>query len=148
MRKTVDRQDPPMATAGGVGAGLVAGPVGLAALADQWVTVYVRPGARKEPDGKGHAVVPSNVAVKTGSHIRLQVINYDTDAHTFTAPGFGLTLRVTPGTHAGGHTTPAITTTTFTAAKPGAYRWFCALHCDDLSHGAEETYMTGFIVAT
>jgi len=156
MRRVFRRRDALMMMAGGVGTAAVLGPVVRANAEDQSVTMYVLPGALTGPDGKGHdSFVPSSFVVKAGSPVRLQVINYDTGAHTVTAPDLGLNLQVNPGTKAGGKTTPVTTTTTFTPAKTGTYRWFCGLQCDGPSHWAmdagyagpgKEGYMAGFIV--
>ena len=119
MRRVFRRRDALMMMAGGVGTAAVLGPVVRANAEDQSVTMYVLPGALTGPDGKGHdSFVPSSFVVKAGSPVRLQVINYDTGAHTVTAPDLGLNLQVNPGTKAGGKTTPVTTTTTLRRPRP------------------------------
>ena len=91
-----------MMMAGGVGTAVVAGPVGAGERRGPVGHDVRAPGGAKGPDGKGHdSFVPSSFVVKAGSPVRLQVINYDTDAHTVTAPDLGLNFRVNPGTKAG-----------------------------------------------
>ncbi|HLJ59265.1 MAG TPA: hypothetical protein VKZ50_06005 [bacterium] len=134
----------------------MAGPVGRASAEEQAVTLYILPGALPGPDGKGHdSFVPSSFVVKAGAPARLTVISYDDGEHSITAPALNLNLTIKGGTKVGSKVQPATTTATITVAKPGTYRWYCALQCDGPSHWAmdqgnagqgKEGYMAGFIV--
>src|SRR5579872_6067774 len=156
MQKVLNRRDALALAAGAVGAALVTGPIGRASAAEQEVTLYILPGALKGPDGKGHdSFVPSSFVVKAGSPVRLTVISYDDGEHSITAPALNLNLTIKGGTKVGSKVQPATTTATITVAKPGTYRWYCALQCDGPSHWAmdqgnagqgKEGYMAGFIV--
>ncbi|TAM85781.1 hypothetical protein EPN42_14440 [bacterium] len=112
----------------------------------------------KGPDGKPHDImIPSNFVVKAGTPVTLSVVNYDEGPHTMTAPELGLNATIKAGNEVSpGKIDPVTTTFTFTPAKKGVYRWFCALPCDE-KHGAwdmqqgyggadKENFMAGFIV--
>lgn len=156
MQKILNRRDVLALAAGAVGAALVTGPIERASAVGQEVTLYVLPGALKGPDGKGHdSFVPSSFVVKAGSPVQLTVISYDDGEHSITAPELQLNITIQGGKKVGSQVQPATTTASFTAAKAGAYRWFCALQCDGPSHWAmdqgyagpsKEGYMAGFIV--
>jgi plastocyanin len=82
---------------------------------------------RMGPDGKWHdAYLPGRFTVRAGSRLRVTISNYDTAPHTFTAPG----LHVNAIVRAGSASRPSTTTFTFTAPKPGSYRWRCLGSCD------------------
>ena len=157
MPSFVNRRDLVAMAAGGLAAGLLAGPNARVRAADQQVTVYVLPGALPGPDGKGHdSFVPSTFAVKSGAAAQLEIVNYDTGAHTITAPTLNLNIQIAPAKKDGGKVTPVATTYTLPPTKVGTYRWYCALQCDGPSHWAmdqgyggpgKEGYMAGFIVA-
>jgi plastocyanin len=121
-------------------------------------------------DAKGHdTLVPSTFAVKVGVPVRVTVVNYDEGAHSIVAPALGLDVTIKPGTESaeakkqesasediGEGVKPVATTFTFTPAKAGVFRWFCALPCDAGQHGwamqmgysgpDKEGAMAGFIV--
>ena len=156
MDTFVTRREVLALAAGGVGAALVAGPIGGASAAEQVVTLYVLPGALTGPDGKGHdAFVPSSFVVKAGAPVRLTVIVDDSE-HSIVSPDLKLNLTIKAGKKAGTTFHPATTTASLTVAKSGTYRWYCGLQCDGPSHWAmeqgyagpgREGYMAGFIVA-
>lgn len=112
----------------------------------------------KGPDGKPHDImVPTNFVIKAGVPVTFTVTNYDEGPHTITAPDMGINLQVKPGNEVSkGKVLPIKTTFNFTASKPGIYRWYCALPCDE-GHGAwdmtsgysgpdKEGFMAGFFV--
>lgn len=87
--------------------------------------------------------------------MRLTVISYDDSDHSISAPELQLNITVKGGKKVGSQVQPATTTASFTVAKAGTYRWYCALQCDDPSHWAmdqgyagqsKEGDMAGFIV--
>jgi len=162
MAQQVSRREALAAAAGGLaGAALMAGPFARgAAAAEQKVTVYIFRGKTGilGPDGKGHdAFVPPNFVVKAGAPVTVDFINYDEGAHTLTAPKAKLDIQIKGGKEVGDNVQPVTTSATFTIAKPGTYRWYCALTCDAGGHGwameqgyagpGKEGYMAGFIVA-
>ncbi len=165
MDKHITRREALAAAAGGLaGAALMASPLsgvaGAAAASAQKVTVYVFRGKQGilGPDGKGHdAFVPPNFVVKAGVPVTVDFINYDEGAHTLTAPKANLNIQIKGGKEVGNDVEPVTTTATFTIAKAGTYRWYCALTCDAGGHGwameqgyagpGKEGYMAGFIVA-
>lgn len=109
------------------------------------------------PDGLGHDMyLPSDVAVKVGDKVTVTVTNYDEGPHTFTAPGLGVNAEIKPAVNAD-QGIPSKTTFTFTAAKAGKFRWYCALPCDGKQKGwamtpgksgpDQEKYMAGYVVA-
>ena len=112
----------------------------------------------KGPDGKPHDVmVPSSFVVKAGAPVTLTVVNYDEGPHTITAPELGLNATVKAGNEVSpGKVEPVTTVISFTPAKKGVYRWYCALPCDE-KHGAwdmqqgyggpdKDGFMAGYIV--
>ena len=77
---------------------------------------------RTAPDER---VDNSNFSIRPGDAVTVTLVNYTREAHTFTAPGLGISVYV----HAGSATHPTKTVFTFTAASFGTYRWFCSLPC-------------------
>lgn len=109
------------------------------------------------PDGLGHDMyLPSDVTVKVGDKVTVTVTNYDEGAHTFTAPELGVNAEIKPAINAD-KGIPSKTTFTFTVAKAGKFRWYCALPCDGKQKGwamtpgksgpDQEKYMAGYVVA-
>lgn len=149
-----------LAACGGTAATVAsAAGTGPTATKADW-TLYVFRGETgvKGPDGKGHdAFVPSSIVVKAGVPTTVQVINYDEGAHSMTAEGLGLDQLIQAGKAVGDDVQPVTTTFTFTAAKPGVYRWYCKLPCDgggggwDMTDGydgpKQDGFMAGHIVA-
>jgi hypothetical protein len=160
MRKLVNRREALAAVAGGLGAALAVGPLSRAsAAAQQQMTLYVFRGVQGilGPDGKGHdAIVPPNFVVKAGVPVQLTIINYDEGAHTITCKDLGLDIQIKGGKEVGKNVEPVTTMASFTPAKKGTFRWYCALACDAGQHGwameqgyagpGKEGYMAGFIV--
>jgi plastocyanin len=162
MAQQVSRREALAAAAGGLaGAALAAGPFArVTAAAEQKITVYIFRGKTGilGPDGKGHdAFVPPNFVVQAGVPVTVDFINYDEGAHTLTVPKAKLDIQIKGGQEVGNDVKPVTTTATFTIAKAGTYRWYCALTCDAGGHGwameqgyagpGKEGYMAGFIVA-
>lgn len=131
----------------------------------QQLTLYVlrgqiAPGVRgvPGPDKKGHdAIVPANFVVKAGVPVVLKVINYDEGQHSITSPALGLNFVIKPGHELKNGTVEPVTSTfTFTAKKPGTFRWYCIYPCDKganywamgqgYSGPGKEGFMAGFIV--
>ena len=84
---------------------------------------------------------PAFFSVPAGKTIHVRVENYDTVAHTFTAPMLGLNVWIHRG---GSH--PSVTSFSFTAPSAGNYFWFCAIPCDPYSM-ATPGYMEGEVRA-
>jgi plastocyanin len=130
-----------------------------AAADSQALTIYVFGGSEgiMGPDGKPHdTVVPSSFVVKAGQPVSVTVINYDESPHSITSSALGIDLQVKPGKEVGKTVQPVTSTFTFTAQKPGVYRWYCVIPCDK-GHGmwamgdgyggpGKEGFMAGNIV--
>lgn len=110
------------------------------------------------PDGKGHdTFIPANFSVKVGSKVTVTVNNYDEGPHSFTSPDLGVNVQI-PGAKNADKKIPSVTKFTFTAAKSGKFRWFCAMPCDKkanmwaMSAGPDgpsrDGYMAGFVTAS
>ena len=101
---------------------------------------------RRGPDGKWHdAYLPAHFTVHAGEKVTVTVYNYDTGAHTFTAPTLGASGPVNEMIPAGSEAAPHRTTFTFTApSKPGNYVWWCAMPCDPWAM-AHIGYMRGYV---
>lgn len=123
--------DQPLVDVSGIG---VAGP--------EHITVYVLPGGGglgfTGPDKAHHdTMVPSSFVLAKGVPVSLTVINLDDMRHSITAPGLGVNIIVKPGVkRRNGAVAPSTTTYTFTPAKAGEFRWFCAFPCDMPQHWA------------
>ena len=142
--------------AGLVSVALVAGPgTHTAALAAPHAVAHVTPasvnmvivsGVRLGPDKKMHdAFTPTDVTARAGQQIVVTVYNYDTGAHSFTAPALGLNVVIPASARNG---VPAIKTFSFTVKKAGSYQWLCALPCDSDAKGwamSHDHYMAGTV---
>lgn len=106
----------------------------------------------KGADGKAHDLtIPSNFIAKADVPVRMSVTNYDETPHTITAPDLHLNAQIKPGNEAGEKTS-----FTFTPAKKGVFRWYCALPCGDAGSSWEmqpgyggpgkEGFMAGYFV--
>jgi plastocyanin len=120
------------------GAAMVLGAIALngpesEAATGQKVTMYVFRGKEKimGPDGKSHdAIVPSDIVTKAGEPVTVTVVDYDESPHSITCPELGLDQTIKAGKQVGQEVQPVSTTFTFTANKPGVYRWHCKYPCD------------------
>ena len=86
-----------------------------------------------------HVTIPT-FAVAPGLAVRITFTNYTHQAHTFTAPGLGVSAFIRAA-HGKG---PATTVVTFTAHKHGVFGWTCHM-CPDGQSG--DTTMKGKIYA-
>lgn len=100
------------------------------------ITVTVLPGEKtgiKGPDGLHHdMMIPSNFVLHRNQKTMLIIYNYDEGPHTITCAGLGLNILIAPAIKAG--RTPSKTVYSFTADKPGTYRWHCVIPCDGGAH--------------
>jgi heme/copper-type cytochrome/quinol oxidase subunit 2 len=100
--------------------------------------------AKKGSDGKWHdAYLPGNFTIKAGARVVVTVRNYDDAAHTFTAPGLKLDVKIKGGSA----THPSTTTFSFVAWTRGTFSWHCEEDCDGWAmthHG----YMRGRVTVT
>lgn len=71
-----------------------------------------------------------NVALAPGVPVRMTVINYTHEFHTFTVSALGISKLILPASG----TTPRRTTFTFTPRKPGWFVWHCLI-CPSGTHG-------------
>jgi heme/copper-type cytochrome/quinol oxidase subunit 2 len=104
--------------------GAVAPPLwthGVFTAKSQHIGFTIRPAASDE------RVSVSNFAVRPGDPVTVTVTNYTAKAHTFTAPGLGISAMIPAGSQA--H--PRTTVFTFTAGSMGTFRWWCATPCGD-----------------
>ena len=110
----------------------------------QYVTLFVKSDSEHGkigPDGKWHdAFLPASFTVKAGEKVVVHVMNFDNGPHSFNATGLGINTIIM----AGEANLPRETTFTFTATKPGVYRWHCDPKCDPwaMQHAG---YMKGTI---
>jgi plastocyanin len=129
------------------------------AAAAQTLTIYIFGDDKgiNGPDGKPHeAFVPASFVVKAGEPVTIKFINYSDAEHNFVEPKLNIDLVVGAAKQVGATVRPVTTTTTFTPAKQGVYRWFCSLPCDKrqamwaMSRGyggpSQEGFMAGNIV--
>lgn len=109
-----------------------------AARADvQKVTITIR--GTNGGDVKGP--IAGTFAIRPTVAVRLTIVNYTHEFHTFTIPGLGVSAMIRP---AAGHS-PRTTTVTFTAARFGTFAWYCVL-CERGVHGAHHA-MRGKVFA-
>lgn len=89
--------------------------------------------AKKGPDGQVHDTffTTDSTTIRVGTRVTLSFVNVDEMPHSFTAPELGINVVIP----AGSDSKPGTATYTFTADKPGNFRWFCALPCDDDAGG-------------
>jgi hypothetical protein len=85
----------------------------------------------------GDRVSAPNFALAPGVPVRLTVVNYTHEFHTFTITGLKVSALILPAV---GHT-PKTTLVTFTPRVTGALKWHCAI-CPSGAHGMRHT-MTG-----
>lgn len=78
----------------------------------------------------GDQVVEPNLALAPGVRVRLAVINYTHEFHTFTIAGLKVSALILPAV---GHT-PKTTLVTFTPRATGALKWRCVI-CPSGMHG-------------
>jgi heme/copper-type cytochrome/quinol oxidase subunit 2 len=85
------------------------------------------------PDGKKHDtfVALNPMPIQAGQPVTISIKSTDEMPHSMTSPELGLNIMV-PAAKDG---TPGTVDFTFTPAKPGVYRWYCAIPCDDDAHG-------------
>lgn len=85
------------------------------------------------PDGRHHdtfrATSPTTVA--GGQAVTVEITNRDDMPHSFTLPELSIDRLVPAATESA----PGTVTFTFTPAKAGTYRWFCAIPCDTDNNG-------------
>ena len=115
------------------------------AVAPQFVTMAYRSDVehgKLGPDGKWHdAASNANFTVHAGSRVTITAVNYDTNPHSFTAPGLGVD-QILPG---GAANAPTTTTFTFEApSRPGLYKWHCKVPCDPYAM-MHIGYMEGYV---
>jgi plastocyanin len=144
------------------------------------VTMYVLPGplakkvGYKGSDGRYHDMfTPTNIVVKAGETVRVNVINYDDGTHSITSPSLGINELIKGGKDIdtkepadvlkkeltlgiGEDTIPVTTSFTLHITKVGTYRWFCTQPCDgqngswamsaDSTGSGHVGYMAGYIV--
>lgn len=78
----------------------------------------------------GDRVMEPNVALAPGVPVRLTVVNFTHDFHTFTIAGLDVSALVLPALGL----TPQRTLVTFTPRATGALRWHCVI-CPSGAHG-------------
>jgi hypothetical protein len=106
------------------------------------------------PDGAKHdtfvALDPQPIAV--GQQVTISIENTDDVPHSLTSPELGLNILAQPAKSDDQSTT---TTYSFTPAKAGTFRWFCAIPCDsdnnywDMQSSekgpSQDNFMAGYI---
>ena len=121
----------------------------MAVITPAQVTMVIVPGVRLGPDKKMHdAFTPTDLTARAGQKVVVTICNYDTGAHSFTAPSLGLNVIIPAAPKNG---VPAMKTFSFTVKKAGAYRWLCVLPCDSDAKGwamRYAHYMAGTITIT
>jgi uncharacterized cupredoxin-like copper-binding protein len=96
-------------------------------------------------DGKQHvAFEPSDFTVTKGQPVKLEIQNYDTTMHTFTANDLNLNVAINAATSA---TQPTTATATFTPDKTGSFQWMCMNPCDT-NNGEWSMSQKGFMQGT
>lgn len=129
-----------------VAGSISAAPRMAAALPAARVDMVIVPGVRLGPDKKLHdAFTPTDITGRVGQKIVVTVYNYDTGAHSITAPALNMNFVIPAATKNG---VPVIKTFTFTVRKAGSYHWLCALPCDSDAKGwamTHNNYMAGTI---
>ena len=78
----------------------------------------------------GDRVAAPNFALAPGVPVRLTVLNYTHEFHTFTISGLDVSALILPALGQ----TPRTTVVTFTPRTTGAFRWHCAI-CPSGMHG-------------
>jgi plastocyanin len=93
------------------------------------VSMVVMAGVRNASDNQAHdAFTPTNFTIYLGQTANVTVISYDTGQHSFTSTSLGIDQLIENAT---GNGIPTTTTFQFTPSRTGAYRWWCAIPCDD-----------------
>jgi len=82
----------------------------------------------------GDRISAPNFALAPGVPVRLTVVNFTHEFHTFTIAGLKVSALILPAL---GHT-PKTTVVTFTPLATGALRWHCAI-CPSGAHGMRHT---------
>lgn len=96
-------------------------------------------------DGKQHvAFEPSDFTVTKGQPVKLEIQNYDTTMHTFTANDLNLNVAINAAASAGQSTTASAT---FTPEKSGSFQWLCMNPCDT-NNGEWSMSQKGFMQGT
>jgi len=149
------------------------------ASSPQAITLYVLTSALTKragylgPDKRYHdSILPAIIVLKAGQPVRVTVLSYDEGLHTITVPSLNLNIMIKGGKEMdketaeqhnrerslglGETTAPGATSFMLNIKKPGTYRWFCAMPCDDgagrWAMAADTTgpgkvgYMAGYIV--
>ena len=80
----------------------------------------------------GDRLAEPNFAFAAGVPVRISVVNYTREFHTFTVPALKVRTLIAPATAAG----PATTTVTFTPDAVGTFAWHCLI-CPSGSHGVK-----------
>ncbi|MDE3075103.1 MAG: cupredoxin domain-containing protein [Chloroflexota bacterium] len=107
------------------------------------------------PDGKRHdSYVPSNLSLKAGVPVTIQLQNMDEMMHSFTVPELGINQMV-PG---GKDDAPGVGTLTFTPTKTGTFHFLCTVPCDEHNNGwamtpsdhgpAQDGFMAGHLTVS
>ena len=78
----------------------------------------------------GDHVLAPNFALAPGVPVRLTVVNFTHEFHTFTVAGLKVSALILPAL---GHT-PKATVVTFTPHATGTFRWHCVI-CPSGAHG-------------
>ena len=106
----------------------------LAGLAAAFAPLPVRPGAPQERtfriEARQFAYSPSELKVNPGDTVHLELVSTDV-VHGLYLDGYGLSVEADPGQTA---------TLTFTADRPGSFRFRCNITC-----GAMHPFMIGKI---
>jgi hypothetical protein len=79
-------------------------------------------GERLAPDER---VTGSNFAVRPGVPVKVVILNYTGELHSFTSPELGVNVAILPGSAAHPHRAVF----TFVAHTYGRIRWYCAVPC-------------------
>jgi plastocyanin len=98
---------------------------GMFTASSQQIGFTIKPGLDDEQ------VSISNFAVRPGDPVTVTVSNYTPKAHTFTAPGLGISALIP----AGSRSHPSTSVFTFTATRIGTFHWFCATPCGNSMSG-------------
>ena len=114
----------------------VARPAHAAGATTQTVVLTIRPMAQpmldhaswqsvKERLAPDERVTGSNFAVRPGVSVRVVVLNYTNELHSFTSPELGVNVAILPGSLAHPHRAVF----TFTAHTYGRISWHCGVPC-------------------
>ncbi len=82
----------------------------------------------------GDRVLAPNFALAPGVRVRLTVVNFTHEFHTFTVAGLKVSALIQPALGL----TPKTTIVAFTPHATGAFRWHCVI-CPSGAHGRRHT---------